>query len=73
MTNDFLNELIENIEKDGHNFVIGLIKPVDSDKTKNHIDIYTNVSESGLDKLLKVLKEHQRSLKLKEIKEIVPI
>ena len=64
-TKDNLNQLIEDIEKDGFNFVIGIIKPSDT-KDNNLIDIFTNISENGLDKLLAVLKEHKKSIKLKE-------
>ncbi len=60
-TMDNINELIENIEKDGFNYIIGIIKPKEKDKTQNSLEIFTNYGDNGLNKLLKILQDHKRA------------
>lgn len=68
-TKDNLHEMIEIIESQGFDFVLGILKP--NDKNEQQIEIFTNGSSDGLKKLLFVLKEHQKSVKVKkEIREI---
>jgi hypothetical protein len=66
---DNLNELIENIEKDGFNFVLGIVKP-GLVKDSDIIEIFTNTGDESLEKLLRVLREHQKNRKQKERGEI---
>lgn len=66
MTKDNLIDLIDQIEKDGFNYVVGILKPITGNSEQEEIEIYSNYGEDGLSKLLKVLKEHQKSSKVKE-------
>jgi hypothetical protein len=67
-TKDYINELIEAIDSQGFNYVIGIIKPKDNNEEK--IDIFTNGSADGLQKLSSILREYQKSSKIKkEIKK----
>jgi hypothetical protein len=58
-TKDNIIELIEYIEKDHHNYVIGIIKKIPNDNQEK-IEIYTNLGDNPLEKLLKTLKEYKR-------------
>jgi hypothetical protein len=69
-TKDLIHELIEQIKSQGWNFVIGIIKP-GNDRVSDQIEIFTSSNEDGLGKLLMVLKEHQKTLKRKDIKKNV--
>lgn len=60
---DLILDLIEQIEKNGHNYVIGIITPHETDKNQEKIEIFTNNGHSSLDKLLKVLKEYKKNKK----------
>ena len=70
-TKDLIFDLIEAIETNGHNFVVGIIKKNPEDKLNDQIEIFTNTNDEPLEKLLKVLKEHQKNKKLKESKKNV--
>ncbi len=63
-TKDNIIELIEYIEKDDNDYVIGIIKKSE-DINKEKIEIYTNIGENPLDKLFKVLREYKKSLQPK--------
>lgn len=60
-TRDLINELIDSIESQKFNYVIGIIKPIKDKPLSQDIDIYTNTNENALDKLLFVLQEHNAS------------
>lgn len=66
MTRDNLLDALEIVEKDGFNYVLGVLKPISGDPNHEEIELFTNFGEDGLTKLLKVLKEHQKSSKIKE-------
>lgn len=72
-TKDNIHQLIENIESQGYQFAIGIIKKDEKDKSKQNIDLYTNLGENPLNKLLEVLKEYKKDNKnkIKEGKEIL--
>lgn len=71
MTKDNINQLIEDIESQGFNYVIGIIKPSKVSNSVEEIEIFTNGSDDGLKKLFFILKEHQKSNRLKkETKEL---
>lgn len=63
-TKDNIIELIEYIEKDHHNYIIGIIKKT-TDDSQEKIEIYTNLDDNPLDKLVKVLKEYKKSSQTK--------
>jgi hypothetical protein len=61
---DNINELISYIEKDYNSYVIGIIKKTPNENEEK-IEIYTNLGDNPIDKLLKVLKEYKKSLQPK--------
>ncbi len=64
---DLILDLIEYIEKDNFNYVIGIIKKT-PDNNQEKIEIYTNLGDNPIDKLLKVLKEHNKKNSFSKIK-----
>lgn len=68
-TKDIIYELIEQIESQNFNFVIAIIKP-GLVKDSDIIEIFTNTGDESLEKLLRVLREHQKNRKQKERGEI---
>lgn len=61
-TKDNINELISMIEQDGYNYVFALITPNEKEKNHKNIDIYSNLGENPLNKLLKILNEHKKTI-----------
>ena len=62
-THDLILDLIEQIELNGHNYVIGIISPNEEDKTLEKIEIFSNTGDYPLDKLIRVLKEYKKNKK----------
>lgn len=60
---DNLIELVNTIESQGFNYVLGILTEDKSNPGTDNLDIYTNGSEDGLKKLLAVLKELNKSNK----------
>lgn len=63
-TKDNIVELIENIEKDYNSYIIGIIKKMPNENEEK-IEIYSNIKENSVDKLIKALKEYKKSLQPK--------
>lgn len=64
-THDIINQLVEQIESQNHNYVFALIKPKENDSLHDEIEIFTNIRDEPLDKLLRVLREKKKNLSLK--------
>ncbi len=62
-TKDYINELIENIEKDYPNYVICIIKDDKESPAKNIIDLYTKMNEDSLTKLIDTLVQYKKKNK----------
>lgn len=68
-TKDLIADLIEAINTQNFKFTLGIIKP--GPNNQDELEIFTNIRKNPLDELLKVLKEQQKSVKLKDkIKEM---
>lgn len=67
---DLILDLIECIQKDHDNYIIGIIKKTD-DENQEKIEIYTSLGENPIDKLMKILKEYKKSLQNKQKSDIV--
>lgn len=59
-THDQITELIDSIESQGFQYVIGIIKPRKDEPNLKDIDIYTNRDHNGLDRLLSILSKNQK-------------
>lgn len=61
-TKDHVLELISIIESQGFSYVVAIVLPDRTNKNNEKIDIYSNLGEQPLDKLLNVLQEYKKSL-----------
>ena len=64
---DLVNELIEQIESQGWNFVLALIKSDPKNKDSDELEIFCNTGHDPLDKLLKILKDYKKTRDAKVI------
>ncbi len=58
---DNINELISNIELEGHNYVLAIIKSDPKNKDSDELEIFCNTGDEPLNKLLKVLKDYKKT------------
>lgn len=61
-TKDLIVELLEQIESQKFNYILGIIKPGEN---TDELEITTNLKNEPISQLIKILREHQKTVKVK--------